>query len=118
HDPYDAAFTLPVRLQAAGIRFAIASNERDGNMRNLPHHAATAAAHGLSREASLRAITLSPAEIFGVADRVGSLEVGKDATLFVSSGDVLEVTSQVSMAFVQGRRVDLSDRQKKLYEKY
>ena len=77
-----------------------------------------AAAFGLSKEAALRSITLSPAEILGVADRVGSLDEGKDATLFVSTGDALETRSQVSLAFIQGRKIDLSDRQKMLYKKY
>ena len=63
-------------------------------------------------------ITLSPAEILGVADRVGSLEAGKDATLFVADGDILETATQVEAAFVQGRRVDLDNRHKRLYRKY
>jgi imidazolonepropionase-like amidohydrolase len=119
-DPYDAAYTLPERLRQAGVRFCIAGVERFGasNVRNLPYHAATAAAYGLPRDEALRAITLYPAQIFGVADRVGSLEPGKDATLIVTTGDPLETPSQVVMAFVQGRRVSLQDRHKRLYAKY
>jgi imidazolonepropionase-like amidohydrolase len=119
-DPYDASYTLPDRLNKAGVKFAIAAADRFGgsNIRNLPYHAATSVAYGLSPEAALRAITLSPAEILGVADRVGSLDSGKDATLFVTDGDILETPTQVERAFVQGRVVDLGSRHSQLYRKY
>lgn len=119
-EAYDAAFTLPQRLRAAGIRFCIAGAGRNAteNTRNLPYNAAQAVAFGLSHEDALRAITLSPAEILGVADRVGSLEAGKDATLIVTDGDILEATSHVERAWIAGRRVDLSDRQTRLRAKY
>jgi imidazolonepropionase-like amidohydrolase len=117
-DPYDAPFTLPARLHEAGVRFAISGNEPAWNVRNLPYHAATAAGYGLPPEVALRSITLSAAEVLGVADRVGSLDVGKDATLLVSDGDPLEIATQVTAAWIAGRPVDLSNRQKKLYEKY
>lgn len=119
-DAYDAAYTLPERLRQAGIKFCIAGESRfaASNVRNLPYHAATAAAFGLPQEEALRAITLSPAEILGVADRVGSLEAGKDATLFIADGNILETPAQVETAFVQGRQVDLDDRHKRLYRKY
>ena len=71
--------------------------------RNLPFQAATAVAYGLPHDEALRAITIYPARILGVADRVGSLETGKDATLIVTTGDVVEITSQVESAFLQGR---------------
>ena len=87
-------------------------------MRNLPYQAATAVAYGLPKEEALRAITLYPAQILGVADRVGSLETGKDATIIVTTGDPLEIPSQVTLEFIQGRKIDLSDKQKLLYEKY
>lgn len=119
-DPYDASYTLPERLRQAGVRFCIAGAERFGgsNARNLPYHAATAAAYGLPRDEALKAITLYPAQIFGVADRVGSLEIGKDATLIVTTGDPLETPTQVTMAYIQGRKVSLNDRHKRLYNKY
>ncbi len=119
-DPYDAAYTLPERLRRAGLRFCIAGTDRFGasNVRNLPYHAATAVAYGLPRDEALKAITLYPAQIFGVDDRVGSLEPGKDATLIVTTGDVLEIPTQVVLAFIQGRRVELNDRHKRLYRKY
>lgn len=119
-DDYDAAYTVPERLRGAGVKFCISGAGRFGasNVRNLPYHAAMAAAFGLPAEDALRAITLWPAEILGVADRVGSLEAGKDATLFVTDGNPLEAPTQVEAAYIQGRRVDLDNRHKTLYRKY
>lgn len=117
-DAYDAPFTLPQRLREAGIRFAITDGSRSSSIRNLPYHAATAAAHGLPPDEALRAITLYPAQITGVADRVGSIEKGKDATLIVTDGDILETPTKVERAWVQGRGVDLTSRHTQLYEKY
>ena len=121
HDaPYDSAYTLPAQLQEAGIQFSIASDGRFGasGVRNLPYHAATAAAYGLTEDQAVRSITLSPAEIFGVAHRVGSLSVGKDATLIVTDGNILETPTQVTKAFIQGRQVDLTSKHTQLNEKY
>jgi imidazolonepropionase-like amidohydrolase len=87
-------------------------------MRNLPYHAAMAAAFGLDRDKALEAITLAPAKILGVADRVGSLEKGKDATLFISDGHMFDTSSNVKQAFIQGRELDLSSRHKRLWLKY
>lgn len=119
-EPYDAAFTIAHRLHQAGVSFCITGSGRFGasNVRNLPYHAAMAAAFGLPKDVALKSITSYPAEILGVADRVGSLEIGKDATLFVSDGDPLETTTQVEAAYIQGRHVDLSDRHKRLWKKY
>jgi len=119
-DPFDASYTLPERLRQAGIAFCISSAERFGgaNARNLPYHAATALAYGLPADEALKSITLYPARILGVADRVGSLEPGKDATLFITNGDPLETATQVRAAYIQGRKVDLNDRHKRLYKKY
>lgn len=120
YDDYDAAYTLPARLHAAGVKFCISGGARFGasNVRNLPYHAGTAVAFGLPHEEALKAITLYPAEILGVADRVGSLEVGKDATLLIADGDPLETTTNVEAAFVQGRMIDLDNKQKRLWHKY
>jgi len=117
---YDAAYTLPAQLQEAGILFSIASDGRFGasNLRNLPYNAATASAFGLTEEQAIRSITLSPAEIFGVSDRIGSLTVGKDATLILTDGNILETPTQVIKAFIQGRAVDLSSKHTQLNEKY
>jgi imidazolonepropionase-like amidohydrolase len=120
HDAYDAAYSLPARLQEAGIDYCISGAGRFGasNLRNLPYHAATAVAYGLSHEDGLKAITLAPAKILGVEDRVGSLDVGKDATLFIADGDILETSTQVVQAYVDGRLVDLTSRHTLLNDKY
>jgi imidazolonepropionase-like amidohydrolase len=119
-DEYDAAYSLAAKLQAAGIRYCISSQDRHGasSIRNLPYHAATAVAYGLAADEALKAITLYPAQILGLSDRVGSLEVGKHATLFVASGDPLDTPTQVEAAWIGGRKVELNDRHKRLYRKY
>lgn len=119
-DGYDSAYAVPAELAKAGIRFCISGRGRFGanQVRNLPYHAAAAVGFGLSADEVLKAITLCPAQILGVADRVGSLEKGKDATLFVSDGDPLDTPTQVTAAWIQGRKVDLNDRHKTLYHKY
>ena len=119
-NPYDEAYTLPQRLKEAGVKFCICSGGRFGasGLRNLPYHAATAAAYGLSQEDALRSITLSTAEILGVADRVGSIATERDATLFIANGNILETETQVEAAFIQGRKVDLDNKHQQLYRKY
>jgi len=93
-EPYDEPFVLPKRLYEKGVRFCIASNDAS-NARNLPYHVATAVAHGLPHEEGLKAITLYPAQILGLAHRLGSIEVGKDANLVLVSGDPLDIRSEV-----------------------
>ena len=119
-DAYDSAYALPAELHKAGLVFCISTHGRFGasNVRNLPYHASVAVGFGLPAEEALKAITLYPAQILGVADRVGSLAIGKDATLFIADGDPLDTPTQVSAAWVQGRKVDLDDRHKRLYHKY
>jgi imidazolonepropionase-like amidohydrolase len=119
-DAYDTAYALPAELNRAGIRFCISAHARFGanQVRNLPYHAAAAIGFGLPADEALKAITLYPAQILGVADRVGSLEKGKDATLFVCDGDPLDTPTQVTAAWIAGRKVDLNDRHKALYHKY
>lgn len=123
HDAYDSPYTLPARLTKAGVKYCI-SGERPGypggatNLRNLPYQAARAVAYGLTADKALRSITLSAAEIIGVGDRIGSLSVGKDATLMIVDGDILETSSNVTQAWIQGRQVDLGNRHRTLSEKY
>ncbi|HUY36854.1 MAG TPA: amidohydrolase family protein [Pirellulales bacterium] len=117
-DGVDVPFTVPARLREAGVTFCISGLERTSGVRNLPYHAGMAAAHGLPADEALKAVTLYPAQILGVADRIGSLEAGKDATLIVTTGDPLEIPTQVTRAFIEGREVQLGDRQKRLWEKY
>ena len=120
-EQYDQPFITPLKLFEAGIKFCISNSEstfQTPHIRNLPYHAAKAASYGLPWEEALRSITLSTAEILGVGHQVGSLETGKDATLFISDGDILDVRAQVTTAFIQGKKVDLSDRHKMLDSKY
>jgi imidazolonepropionase-like amidohydrolase len=116
--PYDEGFTLPLRLHEAGVRFAIANADDTAHERNVPYSAATAARFGLPPDAALRSVTLSAAEILGIADRYGSLDSGKSATLILTSGDPLEVETKIERAFIDGREIDLSNKQTKLAEKY
>jgi len=115
---YDQPFALPGLLARLGVRFCIATGESFAHERNLPFHAATAAAFGLDREQALRAITQDAAEILGVGDRLGTLTVGKDATLFVADGNPLDLPTHVERAWIQGREVDLRNKQTELARKY
>jgi imidazolonepropionase-like amidohydrolase len=120
-DPYDAAFANPARLHAAGVSFAIAGPGNSfsaSSERNLAYEAATAVAYGLPADEALKSITLYPAQITGVADRLGSLEAGKDATLFIADGDPLELRTRIERAWIGGREIDLSSRHTRLYDKY
>lgn len=121
-EPYDAVFTAAARLYEAGVRFAIAAGgggANSENARSLPFEAATAAAFGLPREVALEAVTLRAAEILGVADRLGSLEPGKEASFFVADGDPLEIVTTIEQVWIAGREIDRGrDRQWRLYRRY
>lgn len=118
-EAYNEAYALAGKLYKAGVRFAISTGSGEAaQIRNLPDNAAMAAAFGLPADIALRSITLSAAEILGVQDRVGSLDIGKEATLFIASGDILEIPTQVEQAFIDGRKLDMNDRHKTLYYKY
>jgi imidazolonepropionase-like amidohydrolase len=121
YDVYDAAYAAPSRLQKAGVRYCISdggSPFNAMNARNLPYHAAMAAAFGLPREEALKSVTLYPAQILGVGDRLGSIEKGKIADLIVTDGDPLEITTHVEQVWVAGREMSLENRQSRLFEKY
>lgn len=115
--PYDAIFAQPGVLHEAGVRFAF-STGGSANARHVPYHAALAVGYGLPKEAALQALTIWPAQMFGAGDRIGSIEAGKLANLFIASGDPLDIRTQVSDVFIKGRRVPPDDRQTRLYEKY
>lgn len=115
---YDDAYATPAKLEAAGVRFTLASGEESPHERNLPYAAGMAVAHGLAPDAALKAVTLGAAQILGVADSLGTLEQGKEATLLVSTAHPLEVTSQIEMIFIQGQDVTLDNKQSALAEKY
>ncbi|MCW3464172.1 amidohydrolase family protein [Chitinophaga nivalis] len=117
-DPIDQPYKTAGQLQRAGVLFAISDNGY-WRQRNLMFQAGTASAYGLSKEEALSAITLNAAKILGIAHQTGSLETGKDANIVVSKGDLLDMRSnQVTLAFIQGREIDLNDKHKMLYEKY
>lgn len=116
-DPYDLLFTNAKALHDAGVPFAIQTADAH-NSRNLPYHAAACAAFGLPKEIALRSVTLSPAEIFGVAESLGSLDVGKVANVIVTDGDPLEVRTQVKHLFIGGEEIPLDSLHTLLYEKF
>jgi imidazolonepropionase-like amidohydrolase len=121
YEPYDAAFTAPARLAAAGVRFCIADQGGGfavANTRNLPHHAGMAAGFGLDRAEALKSVTLYPAQILGVADRLGSIEPGKIADLQVTNGDPLEDATQCERVMIGGRMIPMESRQTRLFRKY
>ncbi|GAB4548682.1 MAG: amidohydrolase [Phycisphaerales bacterium] len=120
-DPYDWSYTVPVMLEEAGVTWCLGATGgsfETPHERNLPYHAATAVAHGLDHDEALRSITIDAAKILGVDDTLGSLEVGKAATLIVTDGTPLEMTTEIAMAFIDGRMIDLSNKQTVLAEKY
>lgn len=117
-DDVNLPYKRAALLKDAGVEFCV-STWGYWQLRNLPFMAGTAAAWGLSREEALTAVTLAPARILGIDATTGSLEAGKDATLFISGGDALDMrTNQVEAAFIQGRSINLDNRQKQLYRKY
>ncbi len=118
YEPYDHQYTVAQRLHEAGVQFCIASEGGAAHERNLPYHAAMAWSYGLPNDEALRSITLYPAEILGLGDRLGSLSVGKEATLIVTDGDPLEIETQVKRSFIAGREISLESRHTRLYEKY
>lgn len=120
-DSYDVQFTAPSILHQAGVSVAISEGlERASasGQRNLPYIAAQAAAFGLPADAALASITLVPAQIHGVADRLGSIEPGKDASLFAATGDILDIRSQVKQLWISGVEQSLESRHTRLAEKY
>ncbi len=115
--PYDEAFTLPAEAYKAGVKFAFGTFSNEF-VRNLPYQAATAVAFGLPYDEALKAVTINPAEIWGAAGQVGSVEKGKIADLVVTDGDLLEIQTQVKHLFIKGKEVSLENKQTRLYEKY
>ncbi len=118
-DDVDQPYKTAAILQKAGVLFSITDDDGQTRGRNLAFNAGTAATYGLTQEEALQAITLNAAKILGVADKAGSLEAGKDANIIISEGDILDMrTSIVTDAFIQGRKIDLTDKHKLLNERY
>jgi imidazolonepropionase-like amidohydrolase len=110
-------FKLPAELYKRGVKIAFASYSAH-NARNLPDQAGYATAFGLPYDEALKAITINPAEIWGVADKLGSLEVGKTANVVVAQGDPLDVKTDVKRVFIEGREIPMTDRQTRLRDEY
>jgi imidazolonepropionase-like amidohydrolase len=115
---YDTPFSSAEKLFKAGVKFCIAAEGSTTNERNLPYHAAMASAYGLPKEEALKSVTLYPAQILGVSERMGSLEIGKDANLVITDGDILEIRTNIEREFILGRDIDLYNKHKRLNEKY
>jgi imidazolonepropionase-like amidohydrolase len=116
-DAYDRLLSQPAELAAAGVKIAFGSFD-NSFARRLGQQAANAVAYGLPYDQALKAVTVYPAEIFGVADQVGTLETGKIANLIVTNGDPLELSTEVKFLFIKGQRTSLDNRHQRLYEKY
>jgi imidazolonepropionase-like amidohydrolase len=117
YDPYDAPYACAARLHAAGVRFCIRS-KGDSNTRNLPYEAAMAVSYGLPPEEGLKAVTLYPAQILGVADQLGSIERGRRANLVLTNGDMLQASTQVVGLLVDGKPLAPTSKHTRLYERY
>lgn len=118
-DDIDQPFKTPATLQKAGVLFALNDDDVNTRYRNLSYNAGQAAAFGLSKEEALQAITLNAAKILGIDKQTGSIEAGKDANIIVCEGDILDMKeSTVLAAFIQGRSLNLDNKQKQLYERY
>lgn len=117
-DNYDAMYETASKLALGGVRFCISTGDNGAHVRDLPYHAGMASAFGLSRSEALKAITIYPAQIFGVADRLGSIEVGKLANIVITDGDLLEARTNIRYLFINGRQVPLVSRHTELFEQF
>ena len=118
YEGYDGAYTMPARLHEAGVRFAISGGSGALYTNRLPWEAGVAVAFGLPEEEALKAVTINAAEFMGISDRVGSLEPGKQATLLITTGTPLDMTSDIEQSYIQGREIDMNDIQKHFFDKY
>jgi imidazolonepropionase-like amidohydrolase len=114
---YDTVYSLPAQLYKRGVKIVFASYSAH-NVRNLPDQAGFATAFGLPYDEALKAITINPAEVWGVADQLGSLDVGKTANVVVANGDPLDVKTEVKQVFIEGRAIPMTDRQTQLRDEY
>jgi imidazolonepropionase-like amidohydrolase len=117
YDRYDKAYANAGLMRKAGVTVAIRTQQTE-NVRNLPYNAGFAAAYGMGQEEALRAVTIVPAELFGVADKLGSIEVGKQGTLFVSDGDPFETKTNILQVFIGGWQMPMVSRQTLLYDEF
>ena len=118
YEGYDGAYRMPARLHEAGVRFAISGGSGALYTNRLPWEAGVAVAFGLPEEEALKAVTINAAEFMGISDKVGSLEPGKQATLLITTGTPLDMTSDIEQSYIQGREIDMNDIQKHFFDKY
>lgn len=118
YEGYDNAYATPAKLHAAGVKFAIAGGSGGLYSNRLPWDAGVAVAFGLPEEEALKAVTINAATFLGVADKVGSLEVGKEATLLITTGTPLDMTSNIEQSYIQGREINMMDIHKVFFQKY
>jgi imidazolonepropionase-like amidohydrolase len=117
-DPYDYLYEAPSKMQKAGVRFCISTGNDGAEVRDLPYHAGLASSFGLSPQDALKSVTLYPAQILGVADKLGSVEVGKAANLVITDGDLLEPRTNVKYLFINGRLIPLTSRHTELLNSF
>jgi imidazolonepropionase-like amidohydrolase len=117
-DGYDAPYRNVVELAKTGVLISFSSGDSPAQGKDLPYHAAKAVAFGLPEEEAIRALTINPAKIFGVADRLGSIEAGKDADLLIATGDPLDMKTEVKQLVINGRAIDMSNWWETLYDKF
>ena len=118
YEGYDGAYSMPARLYEAGVKFAISGGAGALYTNRLPWEAGVAVAFGLPEEEAVKAVTINAAEFMGLDDRVGSLEAGKQAPLLITTGNPLDMTTNIEQAYIQGRELDMNDIQKHFFEKY
>jgi imidazolonepropionase-like amidohydrolase len=118
HEGYDAAYSRAAQLYQAGVKFAISGGAGSLYTDRLPYEAGVAVAFGLPEEEAVKAVTINAAELMGLDDRIGSLEPGKQATLLITTGTPIDMTSNIEQAYIQGRELDMNDIQKHFFEKY
>jgi imidazolonepropionase-like amidohydrolase len=117
---YDVQFATPAALHKKGVKVILSEGGRFDatSARNLPYTAAQAVAFGLPPDEALKAITLYPAELFGVSDRLGSIATGKEASIIVTDGDILDIRTNVKRMWIAGKEASLESRHTRLYDKY
>ena len=118
HEGYDAVYSRAAQLHKAGVKFAISGGAGSLYTDRLPYEAGVAVAFGLPEEEAIKAVTINAAEFMGLSDRLGSLEVGKQATLLITTGTPIDTRSEILQAYIQGKELDMMDIQKHFFEKY
>ena len=117
-DPYDSLFEAPSKMLNAGVKFCISTGDQGAEVRDLPYQAGIAGAFGLSKEEALKSVTLYPAQILGVGNRLGSIETGKMANVVVTDGDMLDPRTNVKYLFIEGRLLPLTSRHTELFDSF